>query len=255
MNTSANTHLPEHCSFQPLLSLSAHQYREYTVSRPCTLCFYEFYATENIISYIPNGCMDFLMEENSGTSVFLHPYAALEQIPSTIGSRYFGVRFPSGMLPNRHFQSEFYTCGIVKLASFEERITWFCTNFQPERQTSVPSEPVRNIIDEICASRGTISVHELSTALAYSERHVHRLFLSHMGYSPKHYSRVIRFRSALEEMLLTPGKSISDYIRNLGYSDQAHFQREFKTFTGMTPKQFHNLFILFRTETSQADSP
>lgn len=244
--TSTTINLPAYCSPQPLLKLSAYQYKECMVTEPCTLVFYEFYATEHHIGYIPNGCMDFLIQENGSGSFFLHPYDALLQISSSIGSRYFGVRFPSGMLPDRHFQPEFYTAGILSLASFKERTAWFCDNFLPEQQTAVPSEPVSNIIREIRASRGTLSIHDISFDLCYSERHIHRLFLGHMGYSPKHYSRVIRFLSALEEMLDAPGKSISDYIRNLGYSDQAHFQREFKIFTGMTPKQFYHVYSTYR---------
>lgn len=240
--TGIKTKLPAYCSPQPLLKLSAYQYKECRVTEPCTLMFYEFYAAEDHIGYIPNGCMDFLIQENEARSFFFHPYEALLQTSCSIGSRCFGVRFPSGMLPNRHFQPEFYTAGILSRASFGERTAWFCDNFSPEQQAALPSEPVSDILHEICALHGTLSIHELSAALCYSERHIHRLFLGHMGYSPKHYSRVIRFLSALEEMIDAPGKSISDYIRNLGYSDQAHFQREFKTFTGMTPKQFYHLF-------------
>lgn len=243
MNITMITHLPAQGSSQPLLSLYTRYYQERTETQPCDLLFYEFYGTEELITYIPNGCMDFLVQEKDTEGRFLCPSVSFENIHCIPGSRYFGVRFPTGMFPSRHFQTEYFTSSLLKLASFEERITWFSHSFQPEQQAMSMNEPVHYMLEQICLSNGTISIHELADVLNYSERHIHRLFLSHMGYSPKLYSRIIRFQSALSEMMESPARSNSDFIKNLGYSDQAHFQREFKEFTGLTPRQFINLFL------------
>lgn len=243
MNMTRITQLPAHGSSQPLLSLYTRCYQECARTQPCDLLFYEFYGTEELITYIPNGCMDFLIQEKNTEGQFLYPSASFENLRCIPDSRYFGVRFPSGMFPNRHFQTEYFTSSLLKLASFEERTDWFSKSFQPKQHTMSMNEPVHYMLEQICLSNGTISVHALADVLNYSERHIHRLFLSHMGYSPKLYSRIIRFQSALSEMMAAPGRSNSDFIRNLGYSDQAHFQREFKEFTGLTPRQFINLFL------------
>ena len=46
-------------------------------------------------------------------------------------------------------------------------------------------------------------------------------------------ARISDFRKSYD-----PYKENSDYIANAGYSDQAHFQREFKAYTGITPRTF-----------------
>ena len=82
---------------------------------------------------------------------------------------------------------------------------------------------------------------EISDVLCYSERHLTRLFNNSLGYSPKTYVRIVRFQYAIEKLTEKADyyeNNISDYIQELGYSDQAHFQREFKEFTGITPKSF-----------------
>lgn len=240
MNTRM-TKLPSHGSSQPLLSFYTRHYQEHTVSEPCWLLFYEFYGIEDTVTYIPNGCMDFLIHEQDNIGQFCQASTGFAQIPCMPGCRYFGVRFPVGMLPDRHFSAEYFANSLIRFSSFEERIHWFCKNFHPEQECMSVSEPVRYMLEQICLSNGTISIHQLSEVLCYSERHIHRMFLSHMGYSPKLFSRIIRFQSALTEMMNHPGRNISDYIKQLDYSDQAHFQREFKEFTGMTPRQLMNL--------------
>lgn len=42
-------------------------------------------------------------------------------------------------------------------------------------------------------------------------------------------------QETVRKMLEHPGGHVTDYMDDMGYSDQAHFQREFKWYTGMTP--------------------
>lgn len=81
----------------------------------------------------------------------------------------------------------------------------------------------------------------LPTKLGYSERHILRMFNETLGVTPKDYCKMIRFQTVLINMLSNNSQNNSAYISGLGYSDQAHFQREFKTFTGITPRQFTKL--------------
>jgi AraC-like DNA-binding protein len=85
---------------------------------------------------------------------------------------------------------------------------------------------------------GDFTVNELADETGYSVRHINRLFNENYGFGPKDFCRRLRFQHALREIFSNPNRQISEFIQNIGYSDQAHFQREFKTFMGETPRQF-----------------
>lgn len=73
----------------------------------------------------------------------------------------------------------------------------------------------------------------------------HRSFIAHfrriVGVGPKTYRRVLRFQRALQ--FLRQGKpfSLASLATEAGYSDQAHFNREFLEFAGVTPKTYQIL--------------
>ena len=75
----------------------------------------------------------------------------------------------------------------------------------------------------------------------YSHRHFVALFRRTVGLAPKTYSRVRRFRHALR---LAAGHTAASWSRialDAGYSDQAHFHREFLSFTGVTPAAYRRI--------------
>lgn len=83
---------------------------------------------------------------------------------------------------------------------------------------------------------GNISLDDLSSQLYVSPRQLQRSFKDTIGTSPKTYMRIARFASAYDyvqnerESLNWAGLSY-----HFGYSDQAHFIRDFKQFTGKAP--------------------
>lgn len=54
--------------------------------------------------------------------------------------------------------------------------------------------------------------------------------------NPKEYGRIARFQRALRMMQLG-ASDYADIAYANGYSDQSHFIREFRHFSGMTPKR------------------
>ena len=101
-------------------------------------------------------------------------------------------------------------------------------------------------------SKGNISLDDLSDRIFISPRQLQRSFKDNMGTSPKTYMRIIRFRNAYHHV--QHEKEDLNWARvsyHFGYSDQAHFIRDFKQFTGKAPSFVVNEQSSFYQLTSQ----
>jgi AraC-like DNA-binding protein len=84
-------------------------------------------------------------------------------------------------------------------------------------------------------------VDEIQKQSGYSPRHFIELFHSAVGLTPKHYYRVRRFSSALARMAQATRHgeaTLADVALAAGYSDQAHFSREFRELAGVAPSTY-----------------
>jgi AraC-like DNA-binding protein len=83
--------------------------------------------------------------------------------------------------------------------------------------------------------RGGLSIESVADAAGVSRQHLTRVFRERVGVSPKLYSRLARFQSAL--VYARAGVRI-DWARaaaDLGYADQSHMIAEFREFSSLTP--------------------
>jgi AraC-like DNA-binding protein len=88
-------------------------------------------------------------------------------------------------------------------------------------------------------SRGQLSSAALSEKLSVTTKSLERKFSEYIGKTPKQFIRLIRFQAALADLGSTSQISFTEYAYRNGYFDQAHFIKEFKSFTGFTPREFH----------------
>lgn len=116
---------------------------------------------------------------------------------------------------------------------------------EPEPQ--MVNERAEHIYNEIKATNGQIRVSDLAAAAGCSERHIHRLLTMTYGVGPKECMRVVRVRCTIMRMLDNPELDVTSYMEGVGFSDQAHFQREFKWYTGVTPRTFLRLLASAET--------
>ena len=73
----------------------------------------------------------------------------------------------------------------------------------------------------------------LADVVGLGERQLRRRFASAVGYGPKTFARVIRFRAALG--LVRGGAALAEAALAAGYADQAHMTREMRSLAGASP--------------------
>lgn len=97
-------------------------------------------------------------------------------------------------------------------------------------------------VSHILESRGTVNIKTLRGRLHITERTFERQFARHVGVSPKQFARIIQFEHSLQQLVKDDFDQLSDVAFENGFSDQSHFIRTFKQFTGKTPAEFQRGF-------------
>lgn len=94
---------------------------------------------------------------------------------------------------------------------------------------------VSNALHEILHQEGCVKMAQIADNMKYSQHYINREFKKKTGFSLKQYSEIIRLQSAITYL----EKENVDFVYDkLGYYDQAHFIKEFKKFTLLTPQNY-----------------
>jgi len=96
---------------------------------------------------------------------------------------------------------------------------------------------VDRTLQRIQQCRGAGRVRAWARELDVPQRTLERRFVQSVGMSPKSYARIVRFNDAYHRLLSRKARASSrrDQFWLDGYYDQAHFNNDFRFFTGTTP--------------------
>lgn len=98
---------------------------------------------------------------------------------------------------------------------------------------------VKSTIETILDANGQFSVNEYSLRNNINRRQLTRKFSTTIGLSPKQLAKTIRIQATLKKLLSNEVVKLTDLAYENEYFDQAHFIKDFKEFTGLTPKEFY----------------
>jgi AraC-like DNA-binding protein len=95
---------------------------------------------------------------------------------------------------------------------------------------------VEGLCHSISRNNDSFDLDRLAAEFGFSERYIQRLFLNYVGITPKSFFSVQRFNKSLG-LVRSANMSLTNIAYECGYYDQAHFIKEFKSYTGLTPSQ------------------
>lgn len=97
---------------------------------------------------------------------------------------------------------------------------------------------ISQIVYSVARDRTILKVEDLVDRCTLSKRTLQRLFAKYVGVSPKWVIQRYRLHEAAEQLAGDADVAQSTLALNLGYSDQAHFIRDFKAVVGTSPASY-----------------
>jgi AraC-like DNA-binding protein len=99
-------------------------------------------------------------------------------------------------------------------------------------------ELVNAIVEYVEGDSGVQRVGQVCEKFAIGERSLQRLTARRIGLTPKWLIQRRRLHEAAERLTDPDRPDLARVAADLGYADQAHFGRDFRTVTGLTPGEY-----------------
>ena len=114
-------------------------------------------------------------------------------------------------------------------------------NFLIRRYSPIPSYDdllIQKGIEIVKNRKGQTNAKYLSDCLYTTPKTLERKFSKYLGKTTKQIIKLIRFQAILQDLSINKNLSLTEYTYRNGYFDQSHFIKDFKTYSGYTPKDF-----------------
>ncbi len=136
----------------------------------------------------------------------------------------------------------------------QERMTFLTSFLVAKFKQAKPRDTlVEESLHVIHTHIGSIHVKDVLAYVHLSERQFERRFTQTVGLSPHVYIRVKRFHEAIRLIKTGQFERLTDVAYALNFSDQSHFIRDIKAFSGMTPTSLsHKADDLYHDQTGYA---
>jgi AraC-like DNA-binding protein len=102
----------------------------------------------------------------------------------------------------------------------------------------VPAGEVSWAWRRLLDTQGAIPIGALADEVGWSRRHLVTRFRQQVGLPPKTVARIVRFRHLLDRLTAHGPVAWPRLAVECGYYDQAHMNRDFREFAGITPTEY-----------------
>ncbi len=205
---------------------------------------------------LPHPCVHLVIEQDQSRIVGVMRGKFSQLLTET--GRVFGAKFRPGA---------FYPFAKTPVSLFTDTSTQLCEVFGTESTTlekmllsqdneeamvklmedflraRLPEEDenvgvIRQVVDQIIADREITKVDNLVSQLTITKRTLQRLFSQYVGVSPKWVIQRYRLHEVAERVASGEVVDWPKLALELGYFDQAHFIKDFKTIVGKAPAAY-----------------
>jgi len=96
-------------------------------------------------------------------------------------------------------------------------------------------------VEQFRKDPGLLTSAQVAENVGFSQRRFIELFRSEVGMTPKLFCRVERFQHVIHATGQSPDVDWIDLALDHGYSDQSHFNHDFREFSGLRPSEYLRL--------------
>lgn len=97
---------------------------------------------------------------------------------------------------------------------------------------------IRKIVDRVVADRQITAVEDIVSRFHLSTRMLQRIFSKYVGISPKWVIKRYRLLEVADQLAKGHPQSWPQLASELGYYDQSHFIKDFKSIVGLSPEEY-----------------
>jgi AraC-like DNA-binding protein len=152
----------------------------------------------------------------------------------------FGInaaRLSNGWADLQEFSAKDLPIQLMEASNEQERLMLLTAFLVTKLKQAHPRDTlVEESLYFIHTNSGSLHVKDVLAYVHLSERQFERRFAQTVGLSPHMYLRVKRFNEAIRLIKTKQFERLTDVASVLNFSDQSHFIRDIKAFSGMTPK-------------------
>ena len=120
---------------------------------------------------------------------------------------------------------------------FQTAEQWLKQRF---RADMIPPASILELVEKLKQSPALTAseLTQLIQSYPYSQKHLINQFKKYLGLTPKYFQRIFRFNEILAKIYQKQALSWTQISYDCGYTDQSHFIKEFRHFSGFNPQEF-----------------
>jgi AraC-like DNA-binding protein len=144
------------------------------------------------------------------------------------------------LLQLKHVDVATFRRNLISSHSLEEQVTLISDLMLEliESNRIAPDDRIQQAIALILKHRGQVKIKYLIEELHLTERTFERNFMGQIGLTPKQFAKIIQFQCSLNNLTEAHFNNLLEIGLDSGFSDQSHFIRAFKKYTGQTPSYY-----------------